>query len=149
MTHRLLSRTEFERQVFARDGHTCVFCPAPAVDAHHILERKLFTDGGYYLDNGASVCAEHHWACETTQLSPEEVRAAAGITQVVVPEGLSLEQAYDKWGNKVRKDGFREPGPLYFDAGCRKALSRGGRLGHVVPEGTPLLTAEGTPDTKE
>jgi hypothetical protein len=42
----LLTREEFKRQVFARDGH-CAFCQLPPVDAHHILERRLWPDGGY------------------------------------------------------------------------------------------------------
>ena len=35
-------------------------CKKPAVDAHHLLERRLWPDGGYHLDNGVSLCAEHH-----------------------------------------------------------------------------------------
>lgn len=34
----------------------CVFCKKPATEVHHILDRKLFDDGGYYENNGASVC---------------------------------------------------------------------------------------------
>ena len=35
----------------------CVLCDAVAVDAHHVLDRKLYPDGGYYLGNGAAVCS--------------------------------------------------------------------------------------------
>ena len=52
----LLSRDDFRELTFQRDGHRCVLCGAPAQDAHHIIERRLFPDGGYYLGNGASVC---------------------------------------------------------------------------------------------
>src|SRR3546814_17638272 len=62
----LLTRTAFREGVFARDENRCVFCPLPAEDAHHIIERRLWPDGGYYLDNGASVCRAHHIRCETT-----------------------------------------------------------------------------------
>lgn len=68
MTSKLLTRDAFREGVFARDGNCCVFCGRPAVDAHHILERRLWPDGGYYLNNGASVCAEHHMLCETTEI---------------------------------------------------------------------------------
>lgn len=52
----LLTRDDFREFVFKRDNHKCVVCGEPAVDAHHILERRLFHDSGYYLDNGASLC---------------------------------------------------------------------------------------------
>lgn len=46
-----LSREEFRREVFARDTGLCVICKAQAVDAHHIVERRLWDDGsfGYYV----------------------------------------------------------------------------------------------------
>jgi hypothetical protein len=53
----LLTRDNFRNSVFERDKHLCVICKEPAVDAHHILERRLFPDEGYYIDNGASLCA--------------------------------------------------------------------------------------------
>jgi 5-methylcytosine-specific restriction endonuclease McrA len=46
----LLTRDEFRVGVFARDGKTCVACGKPGQDAHHIIERRLWPDGGYYLD---------------------------------------------------------------------------------------------------
>ena len=135
---KLLSREEFERQVFARSQGRCVFCGQPAVDPHHILERKLYPDGGYCASNGAAVCAAHHWDCETTVISVEDVRVAAGITAPALPPGLQPGQHYDKWGNRMRPDGMREPGPLFHDTGARKALALGGKLGLIIPKGTPL-----------
>ena len=58
-TNILLSRDEFREGVFERDGHKCVVCKEQGKDAHHILERRLFNDGGYYLDNGATLCEKH------------------------------------------------------------------------------------------
>jgi hypothetical protein len=50
----LLTRDQFREAVFARDKHKCVICKEPAKDAHHIMERRLFTEtdelGGYFLD---------------------------------------------------------------------------------------------------
>ncbi len=40
--NQLLTRDEFRESVFARDQYTCVFCNKPAVDARHILERRLW-----------------------------------------------------------------------------------------------------------
>ena len=44
---KLLTRDEFREAVFARDKHQCVVCAAPAIDAHHVVERKLWIDDGY------------------------------------------------------------------------------------------------------
>ena len=41
----LLSRGDFRRHVFDRDNGKCVICRRPAVDAHHIMDRKLWFDG--------------------------------------------------------------------------------------------------------
>jgi hypothetical protein len=129
MQPKLLSRDVFRGSVFARDGHNCVFCDRHAVDAHHILERRLWTDGGYYIDNGVSVCAEHHLACEMTTISVEDVRHAAGITKIVVPEHFYPDHIYDKWGNPVLEDGRRGKGELFFDESVQKVLGQGGVLG--------------------
>jgi 5-methylcytosine-specific restriction endonuclease McrA len=34
--NKLLTRDDFRESVFKRDGHKCVICKAPGVDAHHI-----------------------------------------------------------------------------------------------------------------
>src|ERR1700680_4446057 len=108
----LLGRETFKVVVFTRAGGTCVFCTQEAVDAHHILERKLFPDGGYYSGNGAAVCGPHHWKCETTELDVESVRLAAGITKLVLPPSFDSTRRYDKWGNEMRQDGLLIAGPL-------------------------------------
>jgi len=124
----LLSREDFRALVFARDGHTCVFCDQPAVDAHHILERRLWSDGGYYLDNGASVCTEHHLQCEMTTLSVEAVRQACGINKPIIPDHLYDDSIYDKWGNIILANGTRLRGELFFDPFVQKILAQGGVL---------------------
>lgn len=131
---KLLTRPEFKRQVFERDGHTCVFCSLPAVDAHHIMDRKLWVDGGYYLDNGASVCEDHHFRCETTEISVEEVREACGITHALLPDKYDQTLRYDKWGNEILEDGTRRGGPLFRIGGTQKILNIGGKLRLFVHE---------------
>lgn len=128
MKHILLTRDAFREMVFLRDKGKCVFCDKPAVDAHHILERRLWSDGGYYLNNGASVCAEHHIQCETTNISVEDVRIACGITKPVIPEHLYDDIIYDKWGNPCMENGFRSKGELFFDESVQKILKQGGAL---------------------
>jgi hypothetical protein len=132
----LLSREEFKKQVFARANGRCVFCPQPAEDAHHILERKLYPEtGGYYLGNGAAVCGRHHWACETTEITVDAVRSAAGIRTPVLPPGFDASWNYDKWGNRVREDGLIIAGPLEHDTGMRRALHQGRVLQLLIPGG--------------
>ena len=124
----LLTRDKFRESVFARDNHTCVFCSKPAVDAHHILERRLWPDGGYHIDNGASVCAEHHMACEMTTISVEEVLAACKIQKRILPDHLYESVTYDKWGNIVLENGTRIPGELFYDESVQKVLRQGNML---------------------
>ncbi len=130
-------RAAFNASVFARDGGRCVLCGGPGTEAHHVLERKLFPDGGYHPANGALVCNPCHWDCETTRVGVEAVRAAAGIAEPALPPGFRPGVSYDKWGNLVRADGMREEGPLAADDGCRRALAAGGFLGLLLPAGTP------------
>lgn len=97
----LLTRQEFREAVFKRDNHKCVVCGAPAVDAHHIMERKLWLDGGYYVDNGASVCEQHHWDAELNKISPRELRKLAGIKNRLLPPKLNPYWEYTKWGHSI------------------------------------------------
>lgn len=125
---KLLTRDEFREGVFARDKHTCVFCDKPAVDAHHILERRLWPDGGYYLDNGASVCEEHHLMCEKTLIPIDDVRLACNITKPIIPPHMYSDIVYDKWGNTILPNGARTKGELFNDASVQKILKSGGVL---------------------
>lgn len=120
---KLLTRDQFREGTFARDKNKCVMCEKPAKDAHHILERRLWPDSGYYLNNGASVCEEHHIQAEQTVLSCEELRQKCGITKVVLPPHLYSDETWDKWGNLVLENGQRLRGELFFDASVQKILA--------------------------
>lgn len=124
-----LSREKFSELVFSRDHHKCVFCGSPAQDAHHILERRLWDDGGYYLDNGVSVCGDCHLKCEMTIYSVEEVREKAGIKKPIIPNHLYPDQRYDKWGNPILDNGMRLRGELFFDESVQRILGLGNVLG--------------------
>lgn len=123
-----LTRAQFRDAVFARDQHACVVCGAPAQDAHHIMERRLWSDGGYQVDNGASVCALHHRQCEQTVISVEAIRLACGITKPVLPAHLYRDQPYDKWGNPLLANGTRMRGELFHDPSVQKVLAEAGML---------------------
>jgi hypothetical protein len=131
---KLLSRDEFRVAVFARDGHKCVLCgktadetPEGKHDAHHLYERKLWTspgeEGGYFLDNGVTVCEADHMRCEQTLVSVEEAREAARITRAVLPSHLYVDEKYDKWGNAILANGTRLRGELFFDESVQKVLA--------------------------
>lgn len=124
-----LTRDKFREAVLAlKDGDCCVpGCKNRAVDAHHIIERRLWDDGGYYLENGAPVCEEHHLAAEMTTLSPQELRDVLGH-KVVLPPHMPPDDVYDKWGNIVNPDGSRSPGELFWDESVQKILAKGGVL---------------------
>lgn len=124
----LLSRDDFRERVFQRDSHRCVMCTEPAQDAHHIIERRLWPDGGYYMDNGASLCGKHHIEAEQTILSVETIREAAGIESVHVPPHLYSDTVMDKWGNPILPNGNRMVGELFYDESVQKILNAGGVL---------------------
>lgn len=119
----LLSRDAFRQAVFNRDKHKCVICGNPAKDAHHIIERRLFSDGGYYLENGASLCAIHHMDAETTTLSCEDIREAVAIGIIFLPSHFYKDCRYDKWGNIILQNGTRLKGDLFFDESVQKVLT--------------------------
>lgn len=126
----LLTREEFKKQVFTRDNDKCIFCDKDAVDAHHIFDRKLYTEdqekGGYYISNGVSVCEFHHMRCETTDISVADIARNFG-SKLCFPAKLDPNRSYDKWGNEIEYiDGeeVRLPGPLFDDHGVQKILHK-------------------------
>jgi hypothetical protein len=123
--HKLLTRDEFREGVFARDDHKCVIYKEPAIDAHHILERRLFSDGGYYLDNGASLCSIHHILAEETTLDCNTIREAAAIENIVLPDHMYSDLEYDKWGNIILPNDNRIKGELFHDESVQKILRQG------------------------
>lgn len=128
----LLARDAFTAAVIERDRGACVICGRTArdgvrLDAHHIIERRLWPDGGYYLENGATLCDDGkdgcHWKAETTELSVETLREACGITRACLPPDWYEGEAYDKWGNVALEDGRRTRGPLFHDPSVQKVLA--------------------------
>lgn len=127
---KVLTRDDFRESVFKRDGSKCVMCKGIAQDAHHILERRLFPDGGYDIDNGVSLCGDCHIKAETTEISCEEIREKAKIKNIILPPHLYKDQKYDKWGNIILINGLRLKGELFFDESVQKILAQGNALGY-------------------
>lgn len=132
MSEKLKVRSEFREAVFARDQHKCVMCGGKAEDAHHILERRLFSDGGYHPDNGASVCAECHIDAEKTHITPEHLREAIGIQKPYLPYHFYNDQRYDKWGNIILSGNRCLAGELFNDESVRRILQAANVLKNFV-----------------
>jgi RNA ligase len=131
---KLLTRDEFREAVFKRDNYKCVICGNSAQDAYHIIERRLWGDSqGYFLENGSSLCGQHHLECEMTLISCEEVRQACGITKTLIPDYLYDEYTYDKWGNIILDENRRVKGELFHDESVQKVLKQGGVLNKFIP----------------
>lgn len=129
----LLSRREFRRAVLEKLGGECavVTCSRRAVDAHHILNRRLWTalgeEGGYFLGNGAPVCSECHLLAEQTLVTCEELYEGCGVVRLLPSGGEWWASAvYDTWGNRVVSESVRVRGVLFDDEGCQRALRSGG-----------------------
>lgn len=77
----LLSRENFRKIGFRRtQGHCCIpGCKCIAGDAHHIMDRKLWNNGGYYLFNCAPLCKTHHWDAEQGRYTPIQIMQFANI----------------------------------------------------------------------
>lgn len=106
-------RPEFKEKVFARTkGKCCVpGCNCDAVDAHHILDRHLWTNGGYILSNGAALCGKHHMDAEEGKITPKQCIEYMNISPDVIEKpdkitDLSFGEYYEllmdgkinKWG---------------------------------------------------
>lgn len=77
----LLTREKFKQLGFLRTKGMCCIpgCREHADDAHHIMDRKLWSDSGYYLSNCAPVCYQHHMDCEKMKWTPYQVMKFADI----------------------------------------------------------------------
>ena len=123
---KLLTRDEFRQQCLERDGHKCVVCTSTEkLSVHHIIERRLFEDGGYYVDNGATLCDPCHIEAEKTDLPCGALRYLIGVTKEVLPEGYYSDHEYTKWGDIILPNGSRMKGPLFNDDSVQKILKLG------------------------
>ncbi len=89
------TRQEFRDAVFKRDGNKCRCCgwslfqDGVQLDAHHITDRNLLSNGGYVKENGISLCPGCHEKAEVfhstgTALpgwSPDDLYAKIGSSR--------------------------------------------------------------------
>lgn len=106
----LLTREQFRNLTLSRDHNKCVLCPETKdLAVHHIIDRAAFDDEGYYLDNGISLCQMCHIKAENGIYTCQELRDAAGITEIILPKNLNPSLEYDKWGNVVTEKLIKYP----------------------------------------
>jgi len=107
-------------------------CTSAATDAHHILNRALFTAaherGGYFLENSANLCGPHHLDAEQTTIRATDLYTWCHIEHPARPEHLADDTDYDTWGNPILPDGTCLMGELFYTPGCQRALAGGGHL---------------------
>ena len=100
-----LGRELFRELVLQRDNNQCIVCQdCNLLAVHHVIERKLFKndeEGGYYEDNGVSLCPICHLKAEKNEISCEELRNKAGITCIILPKEFDRNKTYDKWGKEI------------------------------------------------
>lgn len=96
------NRRKFREQVFDRDDNTCTvpWCDAPADEAHHIIERALWDNGGYIVPNGASVCNPNHQYAEKNIIPPQAFWMWLNIQSPATPTwSKNVKQSMlDTWG---------------------------------------------------
>jgi len=94
-----------------------------SIHVHHIVERKLWPNDGFFLDNGASVCEPCHLRTESTEISCDELRKRCGIDRAHLPDHFCPDEVIDKWGNILLPNGQRLRGELFDDEGAQKILA--------------------------
>lgn len=76
-------------------------------EVHHIIERKLWDDGGYIPDNGATVCNYHHRLAERNIIPPQAFWQWLDIEDPPLPEQFD-NMAIDKWGEDLAVPPWKE-----------------------------------------
>ena len=121
--NKLLTRDAFREGCLKRDNYKCLFCDCKDnLSVHHIIERRLWPDEGYYFSNGATLCTQHHVLAEQTVLSVEEICEKIGVKKPLYPEHLYDGCRYDKWANEILSNGMRVRGELFYDDSVQKIL---------------------------
>lgn len=91
-------RKKFAEEVTRRDKGKCVICGDSGVDVHHIIDRHLFSDGGYNIDNGVLLCSTCHLSAESGEFDCQDLRNCAGITNIVIPDLIPYIGNMDRFG---------------------------------------------------
>jgi 5-methylcytosine-specific restriction endonuclease McrA len=84
-------RNAFRDALFERDGYTCRMCGEGGVDPHHIINRSLFPNGGYVIENGILLCSKCHKRAEAwSECINDDLYSPAKLYEMI---GSSLTDA--------------------------------------------------------
>lgn len=103
------TRNDFRRIVNEQQDGICIipWCDESIQDAHHIIERELWDDGGYIPDNGAGVCGLHHKFAEENHIPPQAFWKWRTIDDPPLPDGISTTNV-NKWGDELDYPPWKE-----------------------------------------
>lgn len=111
-----MTRQDFRERCTERDNKECTvpICPHTVTsdpdesgEVHHILERKLWEEGGYIPDNGATVCNFHHRLAETDIIPPQAFWRWIEVEEPPLPQGIDSMHV-DKWGESLEEPPWKE-----------------------------------------
>lgn len=95
-------RRKFRDSVFKRDKYTCIVCnkkhvSSDTLDAHHITNRNELPNGGYVLENGATLCKDScHLDVEEFYWSDRKQPSTLSPESLYKKINSSYELAYEK-----------------------------------------------------
>jgi len=113
---KLLSREQFNTEVLKRDNNECVICKHKEnLAVHHIIDRKCFDNGGYFLNNGISLCEICHIKAENGNYTCEELRELAKIKEIILPNSFDPNLEYDKFGNEIKEKLIKYPRTAHLE----------------------------------
>lgn len=111
-----MTREEFKKEVFnVTKGKCCVpGCECDAVDAHHILNRHLWSNFGYILSNGAALCSKHHIEAEAGIITPRQCLEYMGVKKedIQMPDEFNDVMTYDEYIDFLMNDEITVSGNL-------------------------------------
>lgn len=97
------NRKQFRHDCKERDKHECIipWCNNSPDEVHHIIERRLWDEGGYIKNNGASVCNKHHRYAEENHIPPQAFWLWADVAPADIPLPDQLDTIdVNKWGDE-------------------------------------------------
>ena len=76
------------------------------MDAHHILNRRLWKDFGYRLTNGAALCSKHHIEAENGTITPRQCLEYMGVKKedIQMPEAFDGIMTYEEYVDFLMND---------------------------------------------
>jgi hypothetical protein len=128
----VLREGAFHDKVMQRDSCRCVICGRSAEGVIHLLDSRLWDDGSDQIGNGVTLCAHHCYAAIMTDITLEDLRIAAGITELSMPQQMYTSTRYDRWGNPLMPEGRRARGDLFGEPDVQECLKRASKLDSFV-----------------